>query len=63
MIKKVFAGVNKKYPIIIGKKSILKDFLPKRRILIQNCKIPSIDLNNDPLSVEAKIILLINWNS
>ena len=29
MIKKVFAGVNKKYPIIIGKKSILKDFLPK----------------------------------
>ena len=29
MYKKVLAGVNKKYPIIIGKKSICKEFLPK----------------------------------
>ena len=29
MYKKILAGVHKKYPIIIGKKSICKEFLPK----------------------------------
>ena len=29
MYKKILAGAHKKYPIIIGKKSICKEFLPK----------------------------------
>lgn len=48
-MKKVFAGVDKKYPIIIGKKSVLKDFLP--RAVKNNTKIMIITDNGIPKEI------------
>ena len=57
MIKKVFAGVNKKYPIIIGKKSILKDFLPKA--VKNNSKILIVTDTGIPTEIIKYLLLLI----
>jgi|TARA_B000000441_G_scaffold84835_1_gene58000 3-dehydroquinate synthase len=61
MIKKVFAGVNKKYPIIIGKKSILKDFLPKA--VKNNSKILIVTDTGIPIEIIKSVSKILEKGS
>lgn len=60
-MKKVFAGVDKKYPIIIGKKSILKDFLPKA--VKNNSKILIVTDTGIPLEIIKSVSKILEKGS
>ena len=60
-MKKVFAGVDKKYPIIIGKKSVLKDFLP--RAVKNNTKIMIITDKGIPKEIIEYISKILEKDS
>ena len=61
MNKKVFAGVNKKYPIVIGKKSILKDFLPKA--VKNNSKILIVTDTGIPIEIIKSVSKILEKGS